>query len=159
MKITREGAHVKVALQGALGETSPFFTMPVKDVLTIDVDMSEFTFINSIGVKNWIMWTLRLPQNCVVRLHNCPLVIASQASMVMGFATPKITLESLRLPYVCDSCSVETVRLVKRGEDYEYAAKDKPAQINIPMEVPCAKCGTGKMEPDLLIGKTFKFLG
>ncbi len=159
MKVTRDAGILNIALEGALGETSTFFTMPLQDPKHIVIDMSGFTSINSIGVKNWILWTLKLPAGCKVQLFNCPLVIASQASMVMGFVNPKITIESLRLPYICESCSVETMCKVERGKDYQYAQDGLPAKITLPTNVPCGKCGSGKMEPDLIISKTFKFLG
>jgi hypothetical protein len=159
MKATREGTDLHIALSGPLGETSPFFTLPLHDPKSITIDMAEFTSINSIGVKNWILWTVKVPASCKVKLINAPLMIASQASMVMGFVNSKITIESLRLPFLCEKCNVESMHKVERGRDYDYAQDGLPAKIHLPQNLLCTKCKTGVLEPDLIVGKTFKFLG
>ena len=89
---------------------------------------------------------------------NCPFVIASQANIVVGFMTKKMRIESFRMPYVCNDCNREEILTAKRGIDYEYPQDGLPRKINIPKELPCTKCKTGKLEPDFFLEKSFKFL-
>jgi hypothetical protein len=159
MKVTRNGAHYLVDLDGAIGESTPLFTLKIDACQQLDLDMTEVTSINSIGVKGWITWTLRIPRGCKVRLLNCPYVIASQASIVLGFTTSAIKIESFRAPFVCPNCNYEEIRVLTRGTDFEYAIPPKPRKITMPQNLKCSKCGPGILEPDFLIEKTFKFLG
>lgn len=161
MKSQRQGSRLELFLEGAIGETTPLFNLPVQDVKELVLDMSKVTYINSIGVKHWILWTVRLPADCQVKLVNTPFVIASQASMVMGFTTPNMKIESIRVPYACDACGVEDSRLLVRGKDYEYgdAAKGAKPLMQPPEHETCPKCGAKQLEPDFIIDKTFKFLG
>jgi hypothetical protein len=150
---------LNIVVAGSIGETSPLYDCPLKDVQRISMDMRAMTYINSIGVKNWIIWTVKIPPNCTVDLYHCPLVVASQASNVIGFVNDKIHIGSIRQPYVCDACDAETVRLVTWGKDYEYRDGSNKARIELPSDQPCEKCKAAKSNPDILIEKTFKFLG
>lgn len=148
-----------VHLEGPIGETTPMFTLPLEGVQEIILDLGGVTYINSIGVKQWIIWTNKIPATCTVKIVNSPFVIASQASMVVGFVTKNMHFETLRLPYACESCNFEETYLASRGKDFEYAQGGEAASIKIPEEMTCSKCKTGKLEPDFLNEKAFKFLG
>jgi hypothetical protein len=158
MKVQRNKDQVHVALDGAIGETTPLFILPVSDIKDLTVDMSGVTYINSIGVKHWIMWTQKIPTTTAVKLLNCPFVIVSQASMVVGFLTKNMKIESFRMPYACEECGKEEQMTAVRGTDYEYPSEGAPRKIAVPEELPCTKCKEGKLEPDFFLDKTFKFL-
>src|SRR5665213_363285 len=123
MKVTRNGSQFLAEMDGSIGETTPVFTIKLDICQQLTLDMSAVTSINSIGVKHWIMWTTRIPKTCEVAIVNCPYVIASQASTVIGFMTPKMKIESFRAPFICESCNFEQIQLLARGKDYEYAVK------------------------------------
>lgn len=158
MKFQRTNTTLTVQMEGPIGETTPMFNLPLAGLKEITLDMGKVTTINSIGIKQWITWTLKIPRDCIVKMQNCPFIIGSQASMVVGFTKPNMKIESLRLPYICSECDHEHMREAKIGEDFEYAQGGKPAQIRVPDEVRCPKCGKETAEPDFLIEKTFKFL-
>jgi len=158
MKTQRVGSQLTVALEGPIGETTPMFTLPLGGVTEIILDLGGVTYINSIGVKQWILWTLKIPPACQVKLVDSPFVFASQASIVVGFLTQNMRIESVRLPYACEECGAEETYLAKRGTDFEYSTAEAPSHISIPKERPCPKCEAGKMEPDFFLEKTFKFL-
>ncbi len=159
MKVQRTKEQVQATIEGAIGETTPLFTLPIgTEIKELIVDMARTTYINSIGVKHWIMWTNKVPRSTAVKLVQCPFVIVSQASTVVGFMTPNMKIESFFMPYACDDCGREENRSAVRGQDYEYASPDTPRMIKVPTELPCPKCGK-KLEPDFFIEKTFKFLG
>jgi len=158
MKVTRNGNQVQVILEGAVGESMPLFSMPLAQVTELIMDMSLVTYINSIGVKHWILWTNKIPRTCQVKLINCPFVIASQASQVIGFMKNNMSVESIRAPFVCESCGHEEMHLATRGVEYEYPTAQAPHKVQLNDKMTCSKCKTGRLEPDFLIEKTFKFL-
>lgn len=154
-------------MDGPIGETSELFLLPLEDFNELWLDMTHVTFINSVGVKQWILWNAKFPRDFRVKIINCPFVIATQASIVIGFVTPNITIESFRAPFVCESCGAEELKLLNRGTDYEYAKRkfalqsspdDEEAKINLPAVSTCPKCKKNTQEPDFIVEKTFKFL-
>ena len=158
MKLIQNGANFSADIVGPIGESTPLFRVKLDGALDLTLNMSQTTFINSIGVKNWILWSLRIPKNCYIHLINAPFVIASQASTVVGFMTKNMRIESFRVPYTCESCGAEESKIATRGEHYQYAQDGKPRVINLPLELPCGRCLKGKLEPDFIVEKTFKFL-
>lgn len=158
MKTNRTGAQLSVSLEGAIGESTPLFTLPLEGTKEITLDLGKVTYINSIGVRQWIIWTLKIPRDCTVKMMDCPFVFASQASMVVGFLTKNMTIESLRLPYACESCGFEHIYLAMRGVDFEYSASGMPPKVSTPDQLECPKCKAMQLEPDFFREKTFKFL-
>jgi hypothetical protein len=158
VKIEREDTRLRTYLDGSIGESTPLFILPLAGVTSITVDLSNVHSTNSIGVKHWILWTLRIPKSCTVKLVNCPYMIVSQANIVVGFLSPGMTLESFRAPYVCEECGVEFIRTLTRGKDYDYASTTKPYAINLPSHIECPKCKKTELTPDFFLEKTFKFL-
>jgi ribosomal protein L44E len=158
MKFQRTPTALNAQMEGPIGETTQLFNMPMAGLKEIVLDMNKVTSINSIGIKQWILWTLKIPKDCVVRMQNCPFIIGSQASMVVGFTKPNMHIESIRLPYICSECDTEHMRDAKMGVDYHYATPSAAPQVNIPEETSCPKCGKETAEPDFLREKTFKFL-
>ena len=158
MKITRGEKQIHGEMEGSIGDTSLLFTVKLDGIKSLILDMTKVSSINSVGVKHWIMWTLRIPKDCLVTIVNCPYVIANQASIVMGFMSPQIKIESFRAPFVCNDCGAEEIRLLTRGNEYEYSAPPARSKIQIPKNITCVKCNKGALEPDFMVEMTFKFL-
>jgi len=158
MKTDRNGSQLRVTLDGSIGETTQLFSIPLAGITELVVDMSTVTYINSIGVRHWILWTVKVPLACKVKLENCPFVIVSQASTVLGFVTPNMSIDSFRMPYTCESCHYEGYVSAKRSKDYEYSTPTTPKRTNVPPKLECPKCHKPTFVPDFLFDKTFKFL-
>ena len=158
MKMQRTPTSLTLQISGLIGETSPFYAVPLAGLKEMILDLDGVTSINSIGIKHWILWTVRIPKDCQVKMINCPLVIATQASMVVGFTTPNMKIESIKMPFVCDECGYEKTALIQRGQHFEYAEGDNPSRITLPEDLPCPKCPGRFLEPDAILQKTFKFL-
>lgn len=158
MKFQRTSSKLTVQMEGAIGETTPLFNLPLAGLKEIELDMTGVTSINSIGIKQWISWTVKIPTEAQVKMHNCPFVIGSQASMVVGFCKSNMKIESLRLPYICDECEAEHMRLAVRGKDFDYATATTPSKLSLPDPAECPKCKKVTAEPDFILEKTFKFL-
>lgn len=158
MKVQRGKDNVHVALEGPIGETTGLFILPLQDIKELVIDMTNVTYINSIGVKHWITWAMKLPLTMKIQLINCPYVIVSQANIVVGFMTKNMRIESFRMPYACEECGREEIITATRGTNYEYPTAEAPKMINIAEELPCPKCEKGKLEPDFLRDSAFRFL-
>lgn len=155
--VNRSNSNLHVQMSGPIGETTALFNIPMGGLKEIILDMNEVSFINSIGIKHWIIWTVKIPADCTIRMINTPFVIATQASIVVGFTKPNMKIESLKVPFVCDSCGTESTYLASLGKDYFYAVGGKPMQLLVPESIACPKCKTA-MEQDFITEKTFKFL-
>jgi hypothetical protein len=158
MKVHRDGGSIQVEVTGPIDETTPLNTIPLAGAKELTLDMTGVTRINSIGVKNWILWTLGVPKGCKVRILNCPFVIVNQANVVAGFVKFGMMIESFRMPYACESCGHEEEKQARRGVEFEYSTQDKPKQFNLVPKGPCPKCGKPEFGPDFFPDKTFKFL-
>lgn len=151
------GTRHELILEGPISEKTTIFEHPVKTATEIVLDMEKVTFINSIGVKNWINWSLNLPLTCKVSILKCPYVIVNQVNIVEGFLPRNGKIESFVAPYLCEECSFETNVMAIRGKDYDYATETSEKYIKLALEMPCPKC-RAKMEPDFVVEKAFSFL-
>lgn len=158
MKSSRNGDTIEIKIEGSLGESSPLYTLPLQGAKNIVLDLAQMTYMNSIGVKQWIIWSDKIPRDCQVKLINCPMMMASQASAVVGFMKPNMKIESVNLPYACDECGNEDSHKIVRGKEYEYAGGGLPERIELVDPMKCRKCGKDTLVPDVIIAKTFKFL-
>jgi hypothetical protein len=147
-----------IEVKGMIGETTDFFRFPLDGLLELILDLKEMTLINSIGVKNWILWVNKVPEKLIVRMRNCPYVISNQASTVHGFLKQNFVIESMYAPFICPNCNEEKIELLIRGTHYEYALAGQAPVQKLPEPV-CQKCTPPqKYEPDFYPEKTFKFL-
>ncbi len=147
-----------IEIVGLIGETSPFFLLPLHNIKELHLDMTKTTFMNSVGVKHWIMWTLKVPKSIKVVLKKCPNMIASQASMVSGFLPANFEIQSFFAPFLCPSCETEHMVEHIAGVHYKRAVPEAPSWIKLP-EIKCPKCkGPENLEPDFFIEKVFAFL-
>jgi hypothetical protein len=158
VKVQRSQSALQIQLEGAIGETTPMFALPMAGLTEISLDLSGVKSINSIGIKQWILWTLKVPQSCSVKMIKVPFLLATQASMVVGFAPSNFAVESMSLPFVCESCGHEFSVLIERGTHYQYAVGTQPRQLSLPDGAPCPKCKSTEIDSDYIVEKTFKFL-
>lgn len=153
---SKEGDVLRAHVSGYVGENSGLFDLNVQGSKKVVIDLSGVNYINSVGVKNWITWTGRMPKNIPIEFENCPALIVNQVNMVAGFIPKTGSVESLFAPFICEDCSVEENHLLRRGADYDYAQGNAPYSLNLPEHL-CPKCGK-PMELDALEMKFFAFL-
>lgn len=150
------GDAIEVFLEGPISEKTEIFDIKIQNFKDIKLNMAKVTFINSIGVKNWISWTMKMATGAKLTLEECPYVIVNQVNIVHGFVPKSTVITSFFAPFLCDECSHEQVLKLEHGVHYKYAQHQLPHEVNLP-EVICAKCGA-VMEPDFMVDKTFGFL-
>ena len=72
------------------------------------IDLGGVVRINSVGVRDWILWTAELKrQFSVVALCDCPPVVMSEVNLVRNFAEG-LLITTFRVPYFCDHCGRES---------------------------------------------------
>jgi hypothetical protein len=156
-QMKQEGALYHLSLFGEIDEHSDFskIELPAKGILTID--LKGITMLNSMGLRNWVQWSRGLRKLATVKLENCPNIIVHQINVLEGFIPLGATVESMDVPYFCDSCNAEFYYHAVRGTDYMEATQEKPLQINLPEPVPCPECGEDA-GCDFIPNKHFHFL-
>lgn len=157
MSIQMDKGRLDISIEGPISEKNPFFDINPQRFESINLDLTKVTFINSIGVKNWINWIGRSSKESTITLNNCPFVIVNQANIVDGFLPRNATIASFFAPYICDKCSNETTIKLEQNTHFIYATVDAGSITRIPESITCQKCA-GVMEPDFIKEKTFSFL-
>lgn len=152
----KNGDILEVTVSGYVGENAGLFDLNFAGIRMVKMDLSGVSYINSVGVKNWIMWTGKFPESLVIEFHGCPSLIVNQVNMVLGFLPNNGTIESLSAPYVCEDCSREETVELLRGRDYQYASLTEAFKFQSP-KVMCPKCNK-QMELDGVESKFFSFL-
>ena len=147
---------LQVTVSGYIGENAGLFELNFVDIKRMVMDLSGVNYMNSVGVKNWINWTGRFPNDLQIEFHNCPSLIVNQVNLVAGFLPNNGTIESLSAPYICEDCNREANVPLRRGVHYEYSSLTEPYKFQSPA-VPCPKCKKN-MELDAVESKFFNFL-
>lgn len=156
MKVNVNDRSFEFILEGPISEKTEIFEYDIRIAHEIKVDMEKVTFINSIGVKNWLQWAARIPNRATVTLYKCPFVIINQINMVQGFLPTGGRVQSFYAPYISNSGTEMTV-LFERGREYDYAENGKPERIAFPETLVHPK-NQEAMEPDFVISKVAQFL-
>ncbi|MFV8257764.1 hypothetical protein ACNQKP_08155 [Bdellovibrio bacteriovorus] len=151
------GSTIEVALEGPISEKTSLFELNIQNYKEIKLNMAKVTFINSIGVKNWIMWTCRVPTDARLSLEECPFVIVNQVNIVHGFLPKNARVTSFNAPFLCEDCSHEHVIKLSENVHYKYASDHEASALNLPSGSKCSKC-SAELEPDFIVEKTFGFL-
>ena len=148
-------------LSGYIGENSDLFTVRLAGIKDLIIDMGGINYINSIGIKNWVLWTRKIPAGLNVAFQNCPMCIVNQMSMVVDFLPKGATVQSFYLPFFCDKCNGEKNILIEKGKDFQFATAEAPRQVKIPTAPDCVKGREPKdceLELDVIPDKYLAFL-
>ncbi|MCB0407378.1 MAG: hypothetical protein KDD34_04180 [Bdellovibrionales bacterium] len=157
MKHARNKDELSVELIGYIGEGSPLFDLPLQGVKKLIIDLEKVNYINSVGIKNWITWTRKIPEDCDVLLRNVLPSVVNQINVVVGFLPPRSTLESIQVPYYCDTCNKEESLLYQLGQHYFMATETEEGRVVHPEDVACGKPDC-TFTTDVLESKYFAFL-
>jgi hypothetical protein len=127
-----DGAHVtlsgRIDDSAALGELLPLFR-----AAEITIDTGAVTFINSIGMREWMRLIRALRERGRVVLERVADVLMTQMNMIPEFVGISIT--SFHAQYACAACGAESARLVDA-----VACADTLRKLVAP-PMPCPECG------------------
>jgi len=141
----------RATLVGRLDETAPLASLAQALSGDVVLDTAGVTFINSIGLREWIRLLRNLSdRGVVVALDRVSEPLAAQLSMVLA-ARHRVTIVSLHVPYECTRCRFEESMLVEVAPHRAALSQMKAPQL------PCPECG-GDMELADLPERYFWFL-
>lgn len=99
---------IKVRFDGMLSENSelPDADMDFSEISNVYLDFSRVNFVNSGGVKKWILFAEKLSKYSDLRVvfTNCPRIIIDQVNMIIGFLPKNGVIESVIVPLHCQKC-------------------------------------------------------
>jgi len=99
------------------------------------IDLGDVTFINSVGVREWITFLGELTQRGLkVTLRNVSEPMVRQMTMVIE-ARGDAIVESFYAPYTCPVCGDERALLLQ-VEQHKHAL-----ELLKPPPLPCPSCG------------------
>lgn len=79
----------------------------------LTIDLADVTYINSLGVRDWVDFLRRLEgKGVTVAFERCADVMVLQMNMING-ARGKAEVRSFFAPFACDACGWEGASLVE----------------------------------------------
>ena len=100
---------------GSIDEEAHF--PKINDMPTeVIIDLKNVSAINSIGIRSWINWFSSYPQVNFVFI-NCPKSLVMQMNMVQGFLPELHRVESIEVPFYCETCDKERSALFYVGKE------------------------------------------
>ena len=128
-----EGASV--ALTGRIDDSASFealaTTLPVGGVT---IDTSGVTFVNSVGMREWLRLIRAIRERGPVTLVGVADVLITQMNLIPEFAT-SVQISSFHAQYVCPKCGHESAPLVDVATHAALLQTMKAPQL------PCPECG------------------
>ena len=128
-----EGA--RLTLTGRIDDSAAFGDLPAQlPVGGVTIDTGAVTFVNSIGMREWIRLIRALRERGPVVLERVADVLITQMNMIRELAT-SVEIASFHAQYVCASCGHESAPLV------DVAAHAEALKAMKAPKLPCPECG------------------
>jgi len=145
--IQKDANHLTLTLRGELTEDLQLPSADLKGVNKLFIDTGELTYINSLGMRNWIYWTAELKQkvNAVVfqRLSNA---LVRQMVQLGSLLPEECKVSSVYVPLYCDACDRAEVKLFDFTKDLS-SGLELSEVAKVLNHVPCPSCAA-QMEVD-----------
>jgi len=127
-----EGAdRIRVVLKGDITEATSFKDLLPVMVGRVDFDLSQVSYINSLGVREWVNF-LRRAGVQGYEFHACSTAFILQASLVPD-VLGRGTVASFFAPYHCEECEYGEERLLQTATVLASEAREPP-------EYQCPSC-------------------
>lgn len=127
-------AGARVTLAGRLDDASPLGAagaqVPPGDVT---VDTGAVTFVNSVGMREWLRFLRTLCDRGAVTLERVSDVLMTQLNMIPRL--PGVRITSFRAQYACAACGAESAPIIDAIEHADAL------RALTPPRPPCAECG------------------
>ena len=153
MQVIRNSAGLTLKLDGVLDETAELPAFDLTYCGRMLIDLEKLSMINSLGCRKWIHWLKAYPKGIQISLVNCSSVIVNQINILVGFVPPGITVESIYVPYFCETCGKDERVLMSVAD----AAQSGWSVDQIADEKACAHC-KATAELDVIKARYFQFL-
>lgn len=125
----------RVMLTGRIDDSCNLGDLPAQlPAGGVTIDTSAVTFVNSIGMREWIRLIRALRERGPVTLERVADVLITQMNMIRELAT-SVEITSFHAQYVCAACGHESAPLVDVATHAEGLKNLKAPAL------PCPECG------------------
>lgn len=129
-------AGSRMTLVGRIDDSSPLGGLP--DQLAagdLVIDTAGVTFVNSIGMREWIRLLRALSSARTVTLERVADVLITQMNLIPGLGN-NVRIASFHAQYACGKCGAEVAPLIDA-----VAHAEGLRTLQAP-KLPCPECGT-----------------
>ena len=107
VKIEQQNEELVIHLNGFVDEDAEFSNETPEGVRKIIIDFENVKLITSCGLRTWVTWVKALEGRVQIVFRNCHRNIVDPINILEGFMPAGTLLESMYVPYACDSCDYE----------------------------------------------------
>lgn len=116
-ELMRTGSGYRLELSGFLDEEAQFPALSSEGVEEFEVDFGGLNGFDFDGLAHWEEFCGR-HANVLFRLRGCTPPIVQQANMNPTFLPRRFAVDSLQVPYHCESCGHDEPVLFRRDREY-----------------------------------------
>ena len=143
---------ITIQFKGAMTEDADLSLLRLSPNAALELDLTELTSINSIGIREFRNWSLKL-DNRNMKVIFAPKCFIDQVNMVPDLLPRWATIESFYVPYYSEQSGEESRVLFTAGQEFVIDG----AQVQ--MRLPDVKDSKGNvMEPDVVTENYFGFI-
>ena len=153
-----DGAIASLIFHGDISMESELPKLEMNGIQVLKVDMGDVQYINSSGVRKWMMWNWSFTKNfpkLKLILSRVPSVIVKQINSIKGFVPDGSVITSVFVPYFCEQCDEVAESPVEFDAHLASALAKNKFEKAIPI-LKCPKCGM-PMDVDI-IGEQYESL-
>lgn len=145
--MNRDGHVLTLVLAGELTEDLQLPSADLTGVHKLYVDTGDLTYINSLGMRNWIYWTADLKHKVhTVVFQRLSNALVRQMVQLGSLLPEECRVSSVFVPLYCDACDRAEIKLFDFSKDFGKSLEiSEIAQVL--GQVPCPSCGA-TMEVD-----------
>jgi anti-anti-sigma regulatory factor len=137
--VNAHGREHLIDIDGQIDERAQLVPLAEQVTERVVIDLERVSFINSVGVREWIRFLRALADKHVgVTLRRCSEAMVNQLNMIVDTSQGAV-IESFFAPYACAGCGRETSILLEMS-----AHRVELARLEAP-EHPCPGCN-GRMQ-------------
>lgn len=118
VNVKMQDETIQVDLIGAIDEDSDFSRVLSSQNKLYVFNFEKVQMMNSCGVREWINFIEKLPDDSTLIYTNCPQVVIEQINMVQGFLKKGAKIDSFYAPYYKES-SDEVQQVLLKTEQIE----------------------------------------
>ncbi len=118
VKETINANETKLELIGTIDEKA---VIPLKpEASIIRLDLGRVSNINSIGIRNFLVWSVKHQHLKSIRLENCPSIFVKNFTTIEGFLKPNMTVMSFFVPFYSEETHETTEIHLVKGRDFNF---------------------------------------
>jgi len=143
---TKSNGTLSAKLDGEIIDGCAIPDPDLSGVNQVELDLDGVRYLNSSGARLWLLWSGKLAggRQKIFLNRVRPVFIRTLAS-IRDFLPKGAKLNSVYVPYFCESCNNNYDRLMVNGQDFTRSPNRRDLESH-----PCPKCGQAS-EIDALV--------